>query len=55
MERKSGNEFIEMKSIKNVLCCNNIMDNRKLRKGRNKMYADVVSVGLYLSTEEVAF
>ena len=26
-----------------------------LRKGRNKAYADVVSVGLDLSTEEVAF
>ena len=55
VESKSGNEFIKMKSIENVLCCNNITDNRKLRKGRNKTYADVVSVGLDLSTEEVAF
>ena len=55
VESKSGNEFIKMKSIENVLCCNNITDNRKLRKGRNKTYADVVSVGLDLSTEEVDF
>ena len=52
---ESGYEFIKMKSIENILCCNNITDNRKLRKGRNKTYADIVSVGLDLSTEEVAF
>ena len=39
VENKSGNKFIETKSIENVLCCNNITDNRKLRKGRNKIYA----------------
>ena len=52
---ESRYEFIKMKSIENILCCNNITDNRKLRKGRNKTYADIVSVGLDLSTEEVAF
>ena len=55
VESKYGNEFIKMKSIENVLCCNNVTDNRKLREGRNKTYADVVSVGLDLSTEEVGF
>ena len=55
VESKSGNEFIKMKSIENVLCCNKITDNRKLKKGRNKTYADVVSVGLDFSMEEVAF
>ena len=55
MEGKSGNEFIKTKSTENVLCCNNITDNRKLRKGRNKTYSDVVSGGLDLPTEEVAF
>ena len=55
VESKSGNKFIKTKSIENVLYCNNITDNRKLRKGRNKTYADVVSGGLDLSTEEVAF
>ena len=55
VESKSGNEFIKTKSIENVLCCNNIKDNRKLKKDRNKTYADVVSVGLDLLTEEVAF
>ena len=52
---ESRYEFIKMKSIENILRCNNITDNRKLRKGRNKTYADIVSVGLDLSTEEVAF
>ena len=55
VESKSGKEFIKIKSIENVLCCNKIPDNRKLTKGRNKAYADVVSVGLDLSTEEVDF
>ena len=48
MECKSDNEFIKMKSTENVLCCNNITDNSKLRKGRNKAYADVVSVELIM-------
>ena len=48
MECKSDNEFIKMKSTENVLCCNNITDNSKLRKGRNKTYADVVSVELIM-------
>ena len=39
------------KSIENVLCCNNITDNRMLRKGRNKTYTDAVSSGLDLLTE----
>ena len=55
MESKSDNEFIKTKSIGNVLCCNNTADNRKLRKGRSKPYAEVVSVGLDLSREVVAF
>ena len=55
VENKSGNKFTETKSIENVLCCNNITGNRKLRKGRNKIYADVISGGFDLSTEEVAF
>ena len=55
MESKSGNEFIKTKSIENVLCYDNITDNRRLRKSRNKTYADVVLGGLDLSTEEAAF
>ena len=55
MESKSGNEFVKTKNDENVLRCNNIADNRKLRKGRNKTYVDVVSGRLDLSTEEVAF
>ena len=55
VEIKSGNEFIKTKSIENVLCCNNITDNRMLRKGRNKTHSDVVLGGLDLSTKEVAF
>ena len=55
MESKSDNEFIKTKSIGNVLYCNNTTDNRKLRKGRSKPYAEVVSVGLDLSREVVAF
>ena len=54
VESKSGNKFIETKSIQNLLCCNNIMVNIKLKKSRNKTYADVVSGRLDLSTEEVA-
>ena len=55
MESKSGNEFIKTKSIGNVRYCKKITDNRKLRKARNKTYADAVSGSLDLSTEEVAF
>ena len=55
MESKSGNEFIKTKSIENLPCCNNITDNGKLRKGRNRTYADVVSGSLDLLTEKVAF
>ena len=55
VQSKSGNEFIKNKSIENVLCCNNITDNRMLRKGSKKSYAEVVLGGLDLSTEEVAF
>ena len=52
---KPGNEFIKTKRIENLPCCNNITDNGKLRKGRNRTYADVVSGSLDLSTEKVAF
>ena len=49
------NLVMNLLSIENVMCCNNITDNRMLRKGRNKTYADVVLGGLDLPTEEVAF
>ena len=55
VESKSGNEFIKTKSIENVLCCNIITDNRNLRKAKNKAYADVVSGGLDLLSEEETF
>ena len=35
VESKSGKEFVNTRSIENVLRCNNIIDNRKIRKGRN--------------------
>ena len=56
LKSKSGNESIKTESIENVLYCNNITDNSKLRKGRNKTYADVVSDGsTEVPTKEVAF
>ena len=51
MESKSANQFIKTKSTGNLLCCDNTTDNRKLRKGRSKPYADVVSGGSDLSTK----
>ena len=56
MDSKSGNDFNKTKCIENVLCHNRKeMDNRKLRKGRNKTYADVVSGWLDLPIEEMTF
>ena len=56
VDSKSGNDFNKTKCIENVLCHNRKeMDNRKLRKGRNKTYADVVSGWLDLSIEEMTF
>ena len=56
MDSKSGNDFNKTKCIENVLCHNRKeMDNRKLRKGRSKTYADVVSGWLDLSIEEMTF
>ena len=50
MESKSGNDFVKTKNIENVLHCKNITDNKKIRKGKNKTYGDVVSSELDLST-----
>ena len=50
-----GNKLVNTKSNENVQRWNNIKDNRKLRNVNNKTYADVVSGGLDLLTEEVAF
>ena len=35
-------QIFNSKRIENVLLCSNIKYKRKLRKGRNKAYADVV-------------
>ena len=50
-----GNKLVNTKSIENVQRWNNVKDNRKLSKVKNKTYADVVSGGLDLLTEAVAF
>ena len=55
VEREAANEFVNTESIGSVLRCNNITGNGKIRRGRSKTFADVVSGRLDLSTEEVAF
>ena len=38
VESKSGNDFVKTKNIENVLHCKNITDNKKIRKGKKKLW-----------------